>query len=119
MPRRKKGLGDTVEAVLQATGIDKVAKFILGEDCGCEERKAKLNELFPYNQPKCLTEQEYNYITSWFDKQTVHLTPVEQIEMLKIYNRVFNTKHGMTSCVGCWRDFMKNLKKIHDEYATA
>ena len=41
-----KGLGDTVEKVLEATGISKVAKWILGEDCGCDERKAKLNELY-------------------------------------------------------------------------
>ena len=45
---KSKGLGDTVEKITKATGIDKVAKFILGEDCGCEERKQKLNKLFPY-----------------------------------------------------------------------
>ena len=43
--KQSEGLGDTVEKVFKATGIDKVAKFILGEDCGCEERKAKLTEL--------------------------------------------------------------------------
>ncbi len=48
------GLGDTVEKVLEVTGIAKVAKWLLGEDCGCDARKAKLNELFPYRQPKCL-----------------------------------------------------------------
>ena len=52
------GLGDTVEKVLQATGIDKLAKFVLGEDCNCEERKQKLNHLFPYIKPECLTEDE-------------------------------------------------------------
>jgi len=57
-----KGLGDTVESVLKATGIDKVAKFILGEDCKCDERKAKLNALFPYKKPLCLTETEYEWL---------------------------------------------------------
>jgi hypothetical protein len=44
--KKAEGLGDTVEQVLEATGVSKVAKFILGEDCGCEERKAKLNRMF-------------------------------------------------------------------------
>ena len=45
---KSKGLGDSVEKVLKATGIDKVAKKILGDDCGCEERKEALNRLYPY-----------------------------------------------------------------------
>ena len=37
--QKSKGLGDTVEKVFKATGVDKVAKWVLGEDCGCDERK--------------------------------------------------------------------------------
>jgi hypothetical protein len=45
-PRAKsKGLGDSVEKVLQATKVDKVAKFVLGEDCNCDKRKEFLNKL--------------------------------------------------------------------------
>ena len=41
-PRKKAiGLGDTVEQVLEKTGIAKIAKFILGEDCKCDERKTR------------------------------------------------------------------------------
>ena len=39
------GVGDAVEKVLKATGVADVVKFIAGEDCGCDERKAKLNKL--------------------------------------------------------------------------
>jgi hypothetical protein len=35
------GLGDTVEKVLEATGIASVAKFVLGDDCNSEERKRR------------------------------------------------------------------------------
>lgn len=44
-PRKKKpqGLGDVVEQVTEATGIKKVVKAVVGDDCGCEERKRKLN----------------------------------------------------------------------------
>jgi hypothetical protein len=36
-PRKKAvGLGDTVESILAATHVDKMAKWLLGDDCGCE-----------------------------------------------------------------------------------
>jgi len=37
--KRHKGLGDTIAAITEATGIDK----LVGEDCGCQERQASLN----------------------------------------------------------------------------
>ena len=47
-----KGLGDTVAKITHATGLDivadKVAKAMGKEDCGCNRRREKLNELFPY-----------------------------------------------------------------------
>jgi len=50
-----KGLGDSVEKLTKATGIDKVAKVITkvtGKDCGCGKRKDTLNRAFPYNKEK-------------------------------------------------------------------
>jgi hypothetical protein len=41
-----KGLGDTIEKITTATGIKKVVDKIseaTGKDCGCEERKERLN----------------------------------------------------------------------------
>ena len=43
--KKSKGLGDTIAKVTKATGIDKAVKFIAGADCGCDERKEKLNKL--------------------------------------------------------------------------
>ena len=63
---KSKGLGDTVEQVLEVTGIAKVAKWALGEDCGCDKRKEILNHLFPYNKPECLNEQEYAYLKDFY-----------------------------------------------------
>ena len=45
-----KGLGDTIAKITEATGIDKVVEAVVGEDCGCKERRAKLNNLFPYKE---------------------------------------------------------------------
>ena len=47
-----KGLGDSIAKITHALGIDKLAEKVahaLGEeDCGCDRRRAKLNELVPY-----------------------------------------------------------------------
>ena len=83
---RSEGLGDTVAKVLKATGIDKVAKFIMGEDCGCEERQALLNKLYPYQKPECLTEKEYvdKAFKSGIDKIIAKPIPIDQFgHMLK------------------------------------
>lgn len=115
-PRTKKaeGLGDTIEAGLQAVGIDKVAKFILGEDCGCQERKEKLNKLFPYKKANCLTETDYEYLTLFFDRKRTSILPSEQEVMLQIYNRTFNTKVVATQCPSCLIDMINELKSVYD-----
>jgi len=50
--KKSKGLGDTIEKITKATGIKKVVDTVskvTNKDCGCDERKEKLNRLFPYN----------------------------------------------------------------------
>jgi hypothetical protein len=114
---KAKGLGDTVEKVLEKTGIAKVAKWILGEDCGCQERKEKLNKLFPYKKPECLTEDEFKYLDKYFteSKSTVH--PKTQEKLLKIGNRVFHQKMSMTSCTSCFKKNLHDqLHKVYKEY---
>lgn len=117
MARKKAiGLGDTIEQVLEVTKIAKVAKWLLGEDCGCEERKEKLNKLFPYAKPKCLTEDEHAYLieSKVLDKNV--LIPSEQRELLKIYNRVFSQQRQPTSCGSCLREVVNGLKQVINEY---
>ena len=61
MARRKsQGLGDTIEKVATVTGVKKLIEiFVDGQDCGCDERKQKLNVLFAYRlKARCLTELE-------------------------------------------------------------
>ena len=44
--KKSKGLGDTIEKITKVTGVKKVVEKIseiIGEDCGCDERKEKLN----------------------------------------------------------------------------
>tara|TARA_R100001460_G_scaffold43280_1_gene79551 strand:- start:4597 stop:5001 length:405 start_codon:yes stop_codon:yes gene_type:complete len=114
---KAKGLGDTVEKVLEKTGIAKIAKWVLGEDCGCDERKEKLNKLFPYKKPECLTENEFIYLDKYFTeaKSTVH--PKTQEKLLKIGNRIFHQKMSMTSCTSCFKKNLHDqLYKVYKEY---
>ncbi len=114
--RKATGLGDTIEQITEATGIKKLVEFVAGEDCGCEERKKKLNELFPYRNPKCLLEDEYNYLneTNVLYKDT--LKPSEQDAILKIYNRIFGISREPTSCATCWMEIIDKMKKVYAEY---
>lgn len=39
------GLGDLIEKITTYTGIKWLTKKIFGENCGCEDRKNKLNKI--------------------------------------------------------------------------
>ena len=110
------GLGDTVEKFTKATGIDKVVKFIAGEDCGCEERKQKLNEAFRYNKPECLTEDEFNYLSDFFEQRTNIIKPSQQKVLLEIYNRVLRSNKQPSTCQECWADTINQLRKVYETY---
>lgn len=110
------GLGDTLEKVFEKTGIKKLVKFIAGEDCGCDERKKKLNELFPYRKISCLNEDEFNILDSFFGKNTAEISPSDQYALLSVYNRVLNINREPTSCSSCWRDIINQLKKVYNQY---
>ena len=48
------GLGDTIAKITNAVGLDRVAesvaKAVGKEDCGCNKRKQRLNDMFPYSK---------------------------------------------------------------------
>ena len=114
---KARGLGDTVEKVFKKTGIDKVAKFILGEDCGCDKRRDTLNRLFPYNKPECLNEDEFNYLDTYFKAKSNVISAETQDKLLVIYNRVFHENKQATSCSSCFRNELHNkLERVYIEY---
>ncbi len=113
---KSKGLGDTVAKFTEATGIDKVVNFIAGSDCGCDKRKEKLNKLFPYKTPECLTEVEYNKLNDLLPQISVKVKPSQQLEFLEIYNRVFKAKQLPTTCSSCLADMIRKVKLVYNEY---
>ena len=111
-----KGVGDVVEKVLEKTGVSRIAKFILGDDCGCDQRRDTLNKLFPFKNPKCLNEDEYDFLHLWFQKTRHQITHDEQKKILNIYNRVFSTKYKTSNCGGCVKWKLQELNLLYLEY---
>ena len=109
-------MGDTIEKVTEATGIKKAVEFVAGKDCGCEERKEKLNKLFPYAGTQCLVESEYEYLKAFEPWKKVQLVHEDQVRLLNVWNRVFSKRKKITQCSKCWVNIIKDLKNVFDQY---
>lgn len=116
--QESRGLGDTIEKFTKATGIKKIVEWISGEDCGCDERKEKLNRLFRYNKPECLEENEHIYLKEFFDNHRGSIKPLEQTELLKIYNRIFKTRKEKSTCSSCVRSMIGELHIVYKTYGS-
>mgnify|MGYP003651223508 FL=1 len=109
---KSKGLGDSIEKALKATGIDKVAKKVLGDDCGCEERKKKLNQMFPYSRQ--FTQDEMKIYEEILPRlKDGRINGRDQDSLLKIYNKVFNSNKQASSCGSCVQQTLAKLAKVY------
>lgn len=113
---KSEGVGDTVAKITKATGIEKAVKFLAGEDCGCDARKEKLNSIFRYTKPECLTEDEYTYLDEVFKTGNTTIPSAQQMKMINIYNRVFHQNKQPTSCGRCFMSTYNDLKTLMNEY---
>ena len=110
---KSKGLGDSIEKALKATGIDKVAKKVLGDDCGCEERKEKLNKMFPYANVRQFTEDEMSIYESVLPRIKGTVSGQDQATLVKLYNKVFNSNKKTSSCGSCVQQTLAQLAKVY------
>jgi tyrosine-protein phosphatase YwqE len=113
---QSKGVGDTVAKITKATGVDKLVKFIAGEDCGCDERQVKLNKLFSYKKINCISEDDYTYLNDFLNSNPRKVTHNQRLRLIKIHNNVFNTNQRETSCEPCMIGIVKKLKKYLEVY---
>jgi hypothetical protein len=116
-PQKSSGLGDTIEQITTATGIKAAVDWFseaTGIDCGCDARKEKLNKIFRYRKPECLTQTEYEYIGKMKGRNVV--TAFEQTELNKIYNRVFKDNVQPTNCGSCLRGRLQELEALYNAY---
>jgi hypothetical protein len=113
------GLGDTIEKVTKATGIKKVVRMFTeatGIDCGCDERREKLNKMFRYQKVKCLEESEYSFLSTLYAKKLARVEHEQQVKLVTIYNRVFDQKKKTSNCGSCVQSLLNELEKIYNTY---
>jgi hypothetical protein len=116
-PRKSSGLGDTIEAITTATGIKAAVDWFseaTGVDCGCDARKEKLNKIWRYRKPECLTKEEYDFIGTIKGRNVI--TAAQQTEVNRIYNRVFNDNVQPTNCGSCLRGRVQELETLYNAY---
>lgn len=119
-------LGDVVEKVTTVTGIKSLVKHMAGEDCGCEERKEKLNEWSANLQQKinglfkrpvqALTPEEYAYLDDFFKNYKGVINISQQRDLLVINNRVFSQRLQYSTCGSCVIEMVNQLKIVYNAY---
>ena len=117
MAKKSKGLGDTIERITKATGIkavvDKVSE-ITGKDCNCNERRDKLNKMFPYAKVRQFTEDELKIYEEVQPRLKGGTIPGQaQSTLIRLYNKVFNSNKQPSSCSSCVQQTLAKLAKVY------
>ena len=114
MAKKSKGLGDTLEKVFKATGIKKVVESIT-DDCGCDERKEKLNRIFPYHKNLTMNDAQRSIWgrISHDILKGVNINHSQREAMRHLYNDCFGMKYRKpTTCTSCLNKMRNDLEKL-------
>jgi hypothetical protein len=111
-----KGFGDTIAKITKATGIERLVKFIAGEDCGCDERQELLNKKFKYGRVNCISEEDYNYAIEFLKGNTNKVSIATRIRLNEIHNNIFSRKTPYSNCKSCIRRNIQNIKNYLQVY---
>ena len=121
MKNKSKGLGDMIDSITTKTGIKKVVNKIseaTGIPCNCEERKQKLNQMFPnFRNIRQFTEDEikiYDEVVPGIELRQ-RLNAEEKTIVATLYNGVFGQNPQWKSCSPCNKQIMDNLKKVYEK----
>lgn len=122
--KHPQGLGDVIENITTKTGIKKAVEFIAGNDCGCDERRDKLNKLLPirYKANRCFTEDEYNWYKNYYENRTLKLVTADELkEILKLHESIFlwkvnNLCHNCSGSASIIRSMIDRLDKVYLSY---
>tara|TARA_R100001594_G_C4028867_1_gene260839 strand:- start:423 stop:800 length:378 start_codon:yes stop_codon:yes gene_type:complete len=117
MVKESKGLGDSIEKALKATGIKKVVdkvSQITGTECNCSDRRDKLNKLFPYKNVRQFTQDELSIYESVLPRlKDNRITGQDQATLVKLYNKVFNANKKPSGCSSCVQQTLAQLAKVY------
>lgn len=110
-----KGLGDTIEKVIQATGLDN----LVPDDCGCVERKEWLNRKFPYvmKEPETMNQEQRKALEDFLERNPKVLSPDDQDTIHSMYNSVFQV--NTRPCTDCgsaeWQRMISKLTTVYEK----
>ena len=111
---QSRGIGDDIEKVFKATGIKALAKVILGDDCGCEEKRDKLNAKYPRDVKalRCMTDEHLIAYKQYIESRTLNIWNDADITFLTaLYAHVFAIRYNpLDFCRGCQGTATKLLK---------
>jgi hypothetical protein len=96
---KSKGLGDSIAKLTEAVGIKPCVS--------CNKRKDTLNKLFPFKQVNALNRTQIKLVAK--------LDSLSDMELIKIYNDVFNTNLDIENFTDNIRNAVINdLKKLYE-----
>lgn len=104
------------------TGIKTAVKFLAGEDCGCDERREKLNKMFPFapKDVECLNEEEFDFLSETLNQiqKEGQVHPRHMKRLFEIYKRFFpeDYKKQPGLCSSCWVRIFKGLRGLMEAY---
>jgi len=121
------GLGDVIEDITKATGIkaivDKVSDA-LGVDCGCDERRERLNNLLPRGrkQQRCFTDEEYIKYGEFMQTRKAGRLEKDEVKyLMTIYAKIYNRTWRKVRCTQCAlagrvKEAMTDLDKTYNNH---
>ena len=121
MKPKSKGLGDKIAAVTKATGIEKVVKTFFGDDCGCDERRDRLNKMFPSRKVNQMDDEQLAFFRDVIQvKYRTHANLGRDIgdKFYQLYQDVFGVKKKKTSCSSCNKSMYIELLKVYESTCT-
>ena len=116
MKSKSKGLGDTIAKVTKATGVEKIVKTFFGDDCGCDQRRERLNKMFPYRTINDMTQQQIQFFKDVLQPAYRHgvLGKENRKQFYALYESVFEKKMQQTSCASCNKNMYIELLKVYE-----
>jgi hypothetical protein len=117
MKKKSKGLGDTIQKVTKATGVEKVVKKFFGDDCGCDERRERLNKMFPYRDIEQMTSEQMTFFKDVLQpayRSGQNLGRQNAKGFYQLYQEVFKKKMKQTSCASCNKNMYIELLKVYE-----
>ena len=129
-PQKKKGVGDKVEDVLNSKMMKPITEAVKkalwkdGEDCGCEQRKEKLNKLFEsQKKPVCMNEAQFKTWALFKERQKPNQLQRSDILLVdRMYADIFKVPYRATrvtiGCASCGRAMKRKIESIDKVFNT-